>query len=41
MGAYVAKQHPNAWNLKAGIGARSASTVGIEKGADQLVAYLN
>jgi hypothetical protein len=30
----------NAWNLKAGIGARSASVVGIEKGADQLAAYL-
>ncbi|MGJ7505625.1 MULTISPECIES: DUF3313 family protein [unclassified Variovorax] len=40
LGAYVAKQYPNAWNLKAGIGARSASVVGIEKGADQLVAYL-
>jgi hypothetical protein len=40
LGAYVAKQYPNAWNLKAGIGARSASIVGIEKGADQLVAYL-
>lgn len=40
LGAYVAKQYPNAWNLGAGIGARSASLVGIEKGADQLVAYL-
>lgn len=40
LGAYVAKQYPNAWNLKAGIGARSASVAGIEKGADQLVAYL-
>lgn len=40
LGAYVAKQYPGAWNLKAGIGARSASMVGIEKGADQLVAYL-
>lgn len=40
LGAYVAKQYPNAWNLKAGMGARSASMVGIEKGADQLAAYL-
>jgi hypothetical protein len=40
LGAYVAKQYPGAWNLKAGIGARSASMVGIENGADQLVAYL-
>jgi len=40
LGAYVTKQYPNAWNLGAGIGARSASVVGIEKGADQLVAYL-
>jgi len=40
LGAYVAKQYPNAWNLKAGIGARSASVAGIENGADQLVAYL-
>jgi hypothetical protein len=40
LGAYVTKQYPNAWNLKAGIGARSASIAGIENGADQLVAYL-
>lgn len=40
LGAYVTKQYPNAWNLKAGIGARSASIVGIENGADQLVAYM-
>ena len=40
LGAYVAKQYPRAWNLGAAIGARSASVVGIEKGADQLAAYL-
>ena len=40
LGAYVAKQFPNAWNLPAGMGARSASITGIQKGADQLVAYL-
>jgi hypothetical protein len=40
LGAYVTKQYPHAWNLKAGIGATTASVVGIENGADQLVAYL-
>ena len=40
LGAYVAKQYPNAWNLKAGMGAMSASEVGIQKGADQLMTYL-
>jgi hypothetical protein len=40
LGAYVAKQYPNAWNLKAGIGAMSASEVGIDNGAEQLMAYL-
>jgi hypothetical protein len=40
LAAYVAKQYPNAWNLKAGIGAMSASLAGIQNGADQLAAYL-
>jgi len=40
LAAYVAKQYPNAWNLKAGIGAMSASLAGVQNGADQLVAYL-
>lgn len=40
LAAYVSKQYPNAWNLKAGIGAMSASLAGIQNGADQLVAYL-
>jgi hypothetical protein len=40
LGAYVAKQYPNAWNLKAGMGAMTASEVGVQKGADQLLAYL-
>lgn len=40
LGAYVSKQYPNAWNLKAGMGAMSASEVGIQKGADQLITYL-
>ncbi len=40
LAAYVSKQYPNAWNLGAGIGAMSASKTGIDKGADELVAYL-
>jgi hypothetical protein len=40
LGAYVAKQYPNAWNLPAGMGSMAAAEVGIQKGADQLVAYL-
>jgi hypothetical protein len=40
LGAYVSKQYPNAWNLKAGMGALSASTAGIQNGADQLLTYL-
>jgi len=40
LAAYVAKQYPNAWNLRAGIGAMSASVAGVENGADQLVTYL-
>ena len=40
LAAYVSKQYPNAWNLGASIGAMSASKTGIDKGADELVAYL-
>ena len=40
LAAYVSKQYPNAWNLGAGIGSMSASKTGIDKGADELVAYL-
>lgn len=40
LGAYVAKQYPNAWNLPAGMGSMAAAEVGIQKGAEQLVAYL-
>ena len=39
-GAYVAKQYPNAWNLPAGMGSMAAAEVGVQKGAEQLVAYL-
>jgi hypothetical protein len=41
LAAYVSKEYPNAWNLGAGIGAMSASKTGIDKGADELVAYLS
>jgi len=40
LGAYVAKQYPNAWNLTAGMGSMSAAEVGVQKGAEQLLAYL-
>jgi hypothetical protein len=40
LAAYVSKQYPNAWNLGASVGAMSASKTGIDKGADELVAYL-
>ena len=40
LAAYVSKQYPNAWNLGASMGAMSASKTGIDKGADELVAYL-
>ncbi|MBC3919620.1 DUF3313 domain-containing protein [Undibacterium sp. CY18W] len=40
LGAYVSKQYPNAWNLKAGIGAMSASEAGIDIGAEDLLSFL-
>jgi hypothetical protein len=40
LAAYVSKQYPSPWNLKATIGAMSASVAGIESGAEQLVTYL-
>jgi hypothetical protein len=41
LGAYVTKQYPNPYNLKATLGKKKASMAGIEKGADQLLAYLS
>ena len=35
--AYVAKQHPNAMNVAATVGALSAARTGIDKGAEQLL----
>lgn len=40
LGAYVAKQYPNAWNLPAGMGSMAAAEVGVQKGAEQLIGYL-
>jgi CRP-like cAMP-binding protein len=41
LNAYVEKQYPSAMNVKATVGALSASKTGIQKGADALVAKLN
>ena len=41
LGAYVTKQYPNAYDIKASVGALSAASVGIDKGADALMAQLN
>ena len=41
LAAYVAKEYPNAMNVKATLGALGASKVGIKKGAKDLLARLN
>lgn len=41
LSAYVAKQYPNALNVKATFGSLSASKTGIKKGAEDLLARLN
>lgn len=38
--AYVARQYPNAWNIKATFGKLDASRAGIDKAADDLAARL-
>ena len=40
LGAYVTKQYPNAYDIKASVGDLAAATAGIDKGADALVAQL-
>ncbi|WP_377153068.1 DUF3313 domain-containing protein [Roseateles sp. UC29_93] len=40
LGAYVTKQYPNAWNLGATFGRLDAARVGIDKGAEDLLAQL-
>lgn len=41
LSAYVAKEYPNALNVKATLGALGAAKVGIKKGAKDLLARLN
>ena len=41
LGAYVTKQYPNAYDIRASIGALDAATAGIDRGADAFVAQLN
>lgn len=41
LNAYVAKQYPNAMNVKASFGALAASMAGLRKGADELAEKLN
>jgi Protein of unknown function (DUF3313) len=39
--AYVTKQYPNAYDIKASVGALAAATAGVDKGADAFMAQLN
>ena len=39
--AYVTKQYPGAYDIKASVGALAAATAGLDKGADALMAQLN
>ena len=41
LGAYVTKQYPNAYDIKASVGSLAAATAGIDKGADAFMAQLN
>ena len=40
LGAFVSKQYPNPYNIKASVGALAAAEAGIDKGADSLMAQL-
>ena len=40
LGAFVSKQYPNAYNIKASVGPLAAAEAGLDKGADALVAQL-
>ena len=40
LGAYVTKQYPNAYDIKASVGDLAAATAGIDKGADAFMAQL-
>jgi hypothetical protein len=39
--AYVTKQYPGAYDIKASVGALAAANAGVDKGADALMAQLN
>ena len=41
LSAYVTKQYPNAYDIKASVGTLAAATAGIDKGADAFMAQLN
>jgi hypothetical protein len=41
LSAYVTKQFPSAYDIKASVGALAAANAGIDKGAEALVAQLN
>jgi hypothetical protein len=40
LGAFVSKQYPSPYNIKASIGKLAAAQAGIDKGADALMAQL-
>ena len=40
LSAYVSKQYPSPYDIKASVGALAAAQAGIDKGADALVAQL-
>jgi hypothetical protein len=39
--AYITKQYPNAYDIKASVGPLAAATAGVDKGADAFMAQLN
>lgn len=41
LSAYVTKQYPGAYDIKASVGALAAANAGLDKGADALMAQLN
>jgi hypothetical protein len=40
LSAYVTKQYPDAYDIKASVGALAAATAGVDKGADAFMAQL-
>ncbi|MEH2469936.1 hypothetical protein V1281_000817 [Nitrobacteraceae bacterium AZCC 2161] len=40
LSAFVSKQYPNPYNIKASVGPLAAAEVGIDKGADALMAHM-